>query len=152
MYADIASSHLILTTPEKLDSITRKWGEVFVLLASIKLVLIDEVHLIGEKERGSTLESLVSRLKSIQRAATARQLTADDLAGSSYKSANAEVVRSNMRTVAVSATLPNLGQLASFLDASEAFVFDQSYRPVPLKIYVQVSRLSPSACVAHMDI
>ena len=37
----------------------------------------------------------------------------------------------------MSATLPNLGQLASFVEAGEAYVFDQSYRPVPLSIYVQ---------------
>lgn len=42
-----------------------------------------------------------------------------------------------MQTVAVSATLPNLGQLASFVESGEAFVFDQSYRPVPLNVYVQ---------------
>ena len=40
-------------------------------------------------------------------------------------------------TVAVSATLPNLGQLASFVESGEAYVFDDSYRPVPLNVYVQ---------------
>jgi len=39
--------------------------------------------------------------------------------------------------VAVSATLPNLGQLASFVESGEAYVFDKSYRPVPLSVYVQ---------------
>ena len=40
-------------------------------------------------------------------------------------------------TVAVSATLPNLGQLASFVESGEAYTFDESYRPVPLKTYVR---------------
>ena len=44
---------------------------------------------------------------------------------------------SSFLPVAVSATLPNLGELASFVESGEAFVFDQSYRPVPLNIYVQ---------------
>lgn len=44
---------------------------------------------------------------------------------------------SNMRIVAVSATLPNLGQLASFVESGEAYMFDDSYRPVPLSIFVQ---------------
>jgi ATP-dependent DNA helicase HFM1/MER3 len=39
--------------------------------------------------------------------------------------------------VAVSATLPNLGHLASFIESGEAYMFDQSYRPVPLNVYVQ---------------
>ncbi len=41
-----------------------------------------------------------------------------------------------MRLVAVSATLPNIGDIASFLDAHEAYVFDTSYRPVPLTTHV----------------
>ena len=49
-YAEIALAHLILTTPEKWDSITLRWNEWFVLLSSVKLVMLDEVHLIGERE------------------------------------------------------------------------------------------------------
>jgi ATP-dependent DNA helicase HFM1/MER3 len=41
-----------------------------------------------------------------------------------------------MRFVAVSATLPNIDEIATFLDANEAHVFDDSYRPVPLKVHV----------------
>jgi ATP-dependent DNA helicase HFM1/MER3 len=81
-YADIASAHLILTTPEKWDSITRRWNDQFVLLSSFKLVLIDEVHLIGEKERGGCLESVICRMKTIQRAACARKLTSSEIASS----------------------------------------------------------------------
>ena len=39
--------------------------------------------------------------------------------------------------VAVSATLPNIGHLASFVESGEAYSFDQSYRPVPLNVFVQ---------------
>jgi len=41
-----------------------------------------------------------------------------------------------MRTVAVSATLPNISEIAQFLGAHEAFSFDESYRPVPLTTHV----------------
>ena len=81
-YAEIALAHLILTTPEKWDSITQQWNEWFVLLARVKLVMLDEVHLIGESERGSTLESVVMRMKAIQRAARARTLTPLEIASS----------------------------------------------------------------------
>ena len=40
-------ANLILTTLEKWDSITLRWNEWFMLLSSIKLVMLDEVHLIG---------------------------------------------------------------------------------------------------------
>mmetsp|Transcript_3744 Transcript_3744/g.7710 ORF Transcript_3744/g.7710 Transcript_3744/m.7710 type:complete len:154 (+) Transcript_3744:2-463(+) len=81
-YAEIASAHLILTTPEKWDSITRRWNDYVVLLGSIKLVLVDEVHMIGEAERGSCLESVLNRMKAIHRAATARKLTSVEIATS----------------------------------------------------------------------
>ena len=67
-YAEIALANLILTTPEKWDSITRRWVDQFVLLSSIKLMLVDEVHRIGETERGGCLESVICRMKTIQRA------------------------------------------------------------------------------------
>jgi ATP-dependent DNA helicase HFM1/MER3 len=41
-----------------------------------------------------------------------------------------------MRIVAVSATLPNIVDIASFLDAHEAYLFDSSFRPVPLTTHV----------------
>ncbi len=43
---------------------------------------------------------------------------------------------SGMRTLAVSATLPNLSDIAYFLEAHEAFAFDASYRPCPLTTHV----------------
>ena len=74
-YGEIASANLILTTPEKWDSITRRWTEHVVLLGSVKLVVLDEVHMIGEPERGACLEAVISRLKTIQRACMARKLS-----------------------------------------------------------------------------
>ncbi len=81
-FADIASSHLIITTAEKWDSITRRWNEQFVLLSSIKLVLVDEVHMIGEPDRGVCLESVICRMKTIHRVARSRMLTGLDIASS----------------------------------------------------------------------
>ena len=42
----------------------------------------------------------------------------------------------HMRIVCVSATLPNISDIATFTDAHEAFSFDSSYRPVPLSTHV----------------
>ena len=36
----------------------------------------------------------------------------------------------------MSATLPNISDVAEFLDANEAYAFDESYRPVPLATHV----------------
>lgn len=81
-FRDLVSAHLILTTPEKWDSITRRWIENFVLFATVKLFMIDEVHLIGDENRGCCLESIVCRMKTIQRAAANNRLSEEDIAAS----------------------------------------------------------------------
>lgn len=83
-YYDLANSHFILTTPEKWDSILRKWSENFFLLASVKLLMIDEVHLLGDPSRGCCLESILARMKTIQRAAQNVKITPSDLYSSKY--------------------------------------------------------------------
>jgi len=87
-HQDLSSAHMILTTPEKWDSITRKWTENFFVLASVKLVLVDEVHLLGDESRGSCLEAILSRMKSIQRAATRVNVSQDQVRRSRYARSN----------------------------------------------------------------
>ena len=74
-FSRIASSHLILTTPEKWDSITRRWTDHFFLIGSIKLLLIDEIHMLGDEQRGACLESLICRMKTVQRAVQSQALS-----------------------------------------------------------------------------
>ena len=78
--AEIASTQIIVTTPEKWDVVTRKptgEGELvsvrrnllgFLLrfqsydsyLQGLKLLIIDEVHLLNE-ERGAVIETIIAR-------------------------------------------------------------------------------------------
>ena len=84
-YSDLAKAHLVVTTPEKWDSMTRSWTEHFYLLASVKLVLIDEVHHLGaDGSRGLCLEAVVTRCKSIQRAAEHVPVDSHTIHGSRY--------------------------------------------------------------------
>ena len=46
-FSSVATAHVILTTPEKWDSVTRKWTDHLFLIASVKLLLLDEVHLVS---------------------------------------------------------------------------------------------------------
>jgi ATP-dependent DNA helicase HFM1/MER3 len=73
---------------EKWDSITRKWREYQALMTAASLLLIDEVHLLGEKDRGPTLEAIVCRMKALKH-------------------------REALRIIAVSATLPNANDVRS---------------------------------------
>ncbi|ETO25856.1 hypothetical protein RFI_11282, partial [Reticulomyxa filosa] len=105
---EISETHLIVTTPEKWDVITRKSDE---LVSVVKLLILDEVHLLHD-DRGSVLEALVAR--------TIRLV---------------EVNQSMIRIVGLSATLPNYQDVATFLRAETGVLyFDRRYRPVPLSM------------------
>ncbi len=94
-------------TPEKTDSATRKHdSRRYAFIRDVDCVVIDEVHLLDSEKRGSVLEVTVSRL---------RRLT-------------------DPRVVALSATMPNVGDVADWLDAppETTFEFGDEYRPVDL--------------------
>jgi len=83
---------------------------------SIGLLMIDEVHIIGEN-RGACLEGLVTRCKMRKK----------------FKFDNSDSCAArNMRFIAVSATVPNIEDIATWLDA-KMLVFGNEFRPVPLE-------------------
>ena len=51
---------MLVTTPEKWDVVTRKGASDVALSQIVKLLIIDEVHLLHD-DRGSVLEALVAR-------------------------------------------------------------------------------------------
>ncbi|RYP90480.1 hypothetical protein DL770_003391 [Monosporascus sp. CRB-9-2] len=112
----VGSASIIVTTPEKWDSVTRKWSDHRKLLDMVRLVLIDEVHILNDT-RGATLEAVVSRMKTI---------------------------RADVRFVALSATVPNIQDIAKWLgrDATNQHepakheAFGEELRPVKLRKYV----------------
>ncbi|SCU79563.1 LADA_0B01552g1_1 [Lachancea dasiensis] len=110
--AEILETQVIVTTPEKWDVVTRKANGDNDLVSKIKLLIIDEVHLLHE-ERGSVVETLIAR--------TLRQV---------------ERSQSMIRILGLSATLPNFIDVADFLGVNRQagmFYFDQSFRPKPLE-------------------
>ncbi|KAK9464687.1 Sec63 Brl domain-containing protein [Lipomyces arxii] len=110
--AEINKTQIIVTTPEKWDVVTRKSNGDTDLVGKVKLLIIDEVHMLHD-DRGAVIESLVAR--------TLRQV---------------ESTQSMIRIVGLSATLPNFVDVADFLkvDRREGlFFFDSSFRPVPLE-------------------
>lgn len=62
---------MLVTTPEKWDVVTRKSVGDVALSQIVRLLILDEVHLLHE-DRGPVLESLVAR--------TLRQVTHSDIA------------------------------------------------------------------------
>ena len=51
---------MIITTPEKWDVVTRKATGDVQLAQIVRLLIIDEIHLLHE-DRGAVIESLVAR-------------------------------------------------------------------------------------------
>ncbi|PGG99068.1 hypothetical protein AJ79_08702 [Helicocarpus griseus UAMH5409] len=113
---NVQNASIIITTPEKWDSMTRKWKDHIRLMQLVKLFLIDEVHILKES-RGATLEAVVSRMKSVD---------------------------SNVRFVALSATVPNSEDIAAWLgkDPTNQHLpahrerFGEDFRPVKLQKFV----------------
>ena len=106
--AEFSHTHVIVTTPEKWDIISRKHSCSGVL--DLELLIVDEIHLLHD-DRGPVLESIIARLKTL--------------------------LESNLmktRIVGLSATLPNPQSVASFLGVTSdgLFHFDSSFRPCPL--------------------
>lgn len=110
--SEIMETQVIVTTPEKWDVVTRKANGDNDLVSKVRLLIIDEVHLLHE-DRGSVIETLVAR--------TLRQV---------------ESSQSMIRILGLSATLPNFVDVADFLGVNRQvgmFYFDQSFRPKPLE-------------------
>ncbi|XP_060705593.1 activating signal cointegrator 1 complex subunit 3 isoform X3 [Hemiscyllium ocellatum] len=109
---EILRTQMLVTTPEKWDVVTRKSVGDVALSQIVRLLILDEVHLLHE-DRGPVLESLVAR--------TLRQV---------------ESTQSMIRILGLSATLPNYLDVATFLHVNPyigLFFFDGRFRPVPLK-------------------
>ncbi|WP_435334602.1 DEAD/DEAH box helicase [Haloarchaeobius sp. TZWWS8] len=103
---------ILVMTPEKLDSATRKHDTSrYSFITDVDVCVIDEVHLLDSDRRGAVLEVTISRL---------RRLCAP-------------------RVVALSATMPNVQDVADWLDAppENTFEFTDDYRPVDLNAGVK---------------
>lgn len=111
----VYKSNLIITTPEKWDSITRKWKkERSALMSSVKLILVDEVHQLSDPSRGACLEAVITRIKTAKKDA---------------------------RFIAVSASAPNIDDVATWIGRHDLpgiyKSMGQEYRPVKLNAIVK---------------
>ncbi|NXJ37860.1 HFM1 helicase, partial [Ciconia maguari] len=119
---EIHHAHIIITTPEKWDSMTRRWRDNS-LVQLVRLFLIDEVHVIKDESRGATLEVVVSRMKTVQ--------------SSLWRHLENQDTVPPLRFVAVSATIPNAEDIAEWLSDSKmpavCLKIDEDQRPVKLR-------------------
>ena len=57
---DLLNADIVILTNEKLDALIRNDSE---LLSNVGLFVIDEIHLMGDKNRGPTLEMMITKIK-----------------------------------------------------------------------------------------
>jgi replicative superfamily II helicase len=96
-------AHLLLSTGEKWDSMTRK-PHRFPFVKDVSLMVVDEIHILDDEDRGATLEALLSRMKRFT---------------------------PNARILGLSATMRNIDVLAHWLNAKK--YLNTEYRSVPIQ-------------------
>ncbi len=110
--AGLADADVIVATSEKVDSLLRNDAP---WMDELSCVVTDEVHLVDDDHRGPTLEVTLARLKG---------LAADP------------------QIVALSATVGNAGEVATWLDAA---LVESDWRPIELRAGVHYGQ------AAHFD-
>ena len=94
---------VLLFTPEKLAAYLQNWKKHLNWLAELDVVVLDEVHLLGDPNRGATMESLIGRLQR---------------------------VNPFVRLIGLSGTLSNGAEIAGWMKAR---YFETNWRPVPVE-------------------
>ncbi|KAJ4457579.1 putative DNA polymerase theta [Paratrimastix pyriformis] len=101
---------VIVCTIEKANSLVNRLlleGRI----GELGLVIVDEAHMVGDRDRGCLLEQLLTKIR--------------------YS-------LSDVQIVALSATMPGIGTLARWLDAQ---LYISTFRPVPLECFIAQSGL-----------
>ncbi len=96
---NLGLSDILVLTNEKMDSVMRQGAE---WLNEISLVIADEVHLLGDEDRGPTLDIVLTKLMSLQR---------------------------KPQILALSATVTNADEISKWLGCK---LVESDWRPVPL--------------------
>jgi len=98
-YKNLEKNDILVLTNEKMDSIIRHGAE---WINDISLIIADEVHLLGDPDRGPTLEIVLTKLKLLEQ---------------------------KPQILALSATVTNADDISLWLDAE---LVESDWRPVPL--------------------
>jgi helicase len=96
-------ARVLIMTPERLDICTRTWRSHWNWIPEVDLIVADEVHLLGDRSRGSRMEGAISRMRRLN---------------------------PFCRVLGLSATLGNREELADWLGGVE---YGSEWRAVPLR-------------------
>jgi len=100
-------ARVLIMTPERLDACTRSWRTHWHWIPEVDWLVVDEIHLLGDGNRGARLEGTISRMRRLN---------------------------PFLRILGLSATLGNREELADWLDGVE---LQSEWRPIPLEWTIQ---------------
>ncbi|XP_056266313.1 DNA polymerase theta isoform X3 [Pseudoliparis swirei] len=112
-----AALDVAVCTIEKANSLINRLIEEDSM-GLLGMVVVDELHMVGDSGRGYLLELLLTKIRYIAQKQNATGSLSE-----------------GVQIVGMSATLPNLGLLASWLGAE---LYQTDYRPVPLQEHLKV--------------
>jgi helicase len=96
-------ARLMVMTPERLDACTRAWRSHWEWIPEVDLLVVDEIHLLGDANRGARLEGTLMRLRRLN---------------------------PFLRILGLSATLGNRHELADWLAGVE---YGSNWRPIAIQ-------------------
>ncbi|KAK4364934.1 hypothetical protein RND71_016292 [Anisodus tanguticus] len=100
-------------------------------LSELGIIVIDELHMVGDQNRGYLLELMLTKL----RYASGEGNTESSSGETSGTGSGKDDLAGSLQIVGMSATLPNVTAVADWLQAA---LYQTEFRPVPLEEYVKV--------------
>ncbi|XP_059460849.1 helicase and polymerase-containing protein TEBICHI isoform X2 [Corylus avellana] len=100
-------------------------------LSEIGIIVIDELHMVGDPRRGYLLELILTKLRYAAGEGNSESSSGESSGTSSGKADPAH----GLQIVGMSATMPNVAAVADWLQAA---LYQTDFRPVPLEEYIKV--------------
>ncbi|KAJ6373044.1 hypothetical protein OIU76_027389 [Salix suchowensis] len=99
-------------------------------LSEVGIMVIDELHMVGDQSRGYLLELLLTKLRY-----AAGEGNSESSSGESSGTSSKGDAAHGLQIVGMSATMPNVAAVADWLQAA---LYQTNFRPVPLEEYIKV--------------
>ncbi|CAN6360721.1 unnamed protein product [Urochloa humidicola] len=116
-------------TIEKANSLVNKLLEDG-RLSELGVIVIDELHMVGDQHRGYLLELMLTKLRY-----AAGEGNSDSSSGETSGSSSGRNATHGLQIIGMSATMPNVAAVADWLQAA---LYQTDFRPVPLEEFIKV--------------
>ncbi|KAF3446459.1 hypothetical protein FNV43_RR11638 [Rhamnella rubrinervis] len=103
-------------------------------LPEIGIIVIDELHMVGDPRRGYLLELMLTKLQYAAGEGTSEASSGESVESPGMSSGKADPAQ-GLQIVGMSATMPNVVAVADWLQAA---LYETVFRPVPLEEYIKV--------------